>query len=96
MTRNELVVHLTNCGCYPDDSFVSEVGQLWINAESGDICIVPNEEYLTVTTWAHIVYELRIDPPLDRDSDYYVYQSWRESAYKEQQEFFNKSGGGAH
>jgi hypothetical protein len=85
MTRNELVNHLTFNDCYPDEECDSDVAQLWHNGINGHICFVPCEDELSLFTWAHIIYELRIDPPLQYDSDYYVYQGWREGAYKQQQ-----------
>jgi hypothetical protein len=76
MTRNELVAHLT---------FHSDVAQLWHNGINGHVCYVPHEDELSLFTWGHIIYELRVDPPLQYDSDYYVYQGWREGAYRQQQ-----------
>lgn len=78
MTRGEFTNHLINEGCYPDDECESELHQLWHNSVNGQVCNVPQEETLTILTWAHIVYELKIDPPLNRDADYHVYQGWRE------------------
>jgi hypothetical protein len=87
MTRNEFVVHLTDNDCYPDEQCDSEVSQLWHNAINGNFCYVPCEEELSITTWAHIVYELKIDPPLQYDADYHVYLGFRDqfTAKKEQE-----------
>ena len=84
MTRGEFVNHLINQDCYPDDECESDLHQLWHNSINGHVCNVPKEENLTIPTWAQIVYELKIDPPLDRDSDYYVYRGWWEAEYKKE------------
>lgn len=85
MNRGEFIVHLTNQECYPDEECDSEVSQLWHNAINGEVCYVPYEDDLSVTTWCHIVYELKIDPPLDHDAYYHVYLGWREHQYAESQ-----------
>lgn len=81
MTRNEFVNHLIEQDCYPDEECDSEVSQLWHNAINGQSCYVPCEEELASTTWCHVVYELKIDPPLMHDGYYHVYVGWREGAY---------------
>lgn len=82
MTRNEFVCHLTQNDCYPDETCDSEVSQLWHHAINGNVCYVPYEDELTIPTWGHIIYELKIDPPLHRDADYHVYVSFREHLAK--------------
>ena len=82
MTRNFLIVHLTENDCYPDDFCDSEVSQLWHNAINGESCYVPYEDELVLTTYCHIIYELKIDPPLQYDADYDVYSSFRERELK--------------
>ncbi len=42
------------------------------------MCLVPFEDELTIMTWGHIIYELRLDPPLEHDADYHVYQGFRQ------------------
>lgn len=84
MTRGEFTNHLINQECFPDEECESELHQLWHNSINGQICNVPNADYLTLFTWAHIVYELKIDPPPGRDSDYHVYQGWRDGPYKQE------------
>ncbi len=83
MTRNEFIIHLTNNDCYPDDECDSDVSQLWHNGLNGEECYVPYVDELSVTAWCHIVYELKIDPPLQYDAFYHVYAVWRESDYIE-------------
>lgn len=84
MTRNELIVHLTTQECYSDEECDSEYGQLWHNAINGQVCYVPYKDELALSTWAHVIYELRIDPPLQYDSFYHVYQGWRDGPYKKE------------
>lgn len=83
MTRGELIIHLTNQDCYPDAECDSEVSQLWHNAINGESCYIPFADELAVTTWCHILYELRIPPPLEYDAFYDVYVGWRETQYAE-------------
>lgn len=86
MTRDYFIHHLINCDCYPDDTYdVPGVAQMWRNGINGEMCTVPYEDELTVPTWGHIVYELKIDPPLHdgHDSDYAVYSSFRETRLKQ-------------
>lgn len=78
MTRGYLTNYLITQDCYPDDSCKSEVSQLWRNAINGQVCFVPHEEELSTVTYGHIIYELKIDPPLEYDADYHVYISFRE------------------
>lgn len=83
MTRNEFVVHLTTQDCYPDEECDSDISQLWRNGINGEECYVPYVEELSTMTWCHIVYELKIDPPLESDAYYHVYVGWREKSYAE-------------
>ncbi len=78
MDRGFFINHLINSECYPDTDCDSEVSQLWINGINGEGCYVPCVDDLSLTTWCHIVYELRIDPPLEFDDDYHVYLGFRE------------------
>jgi hypothetical protein len=80
MTRYELVEHLYSQDCEPDADNDSEVAELWRNLINGEVCYVPYEDVLALTTYCHIFYELKIDPPLENgyDSDYAVYVSFRE------------------
>jgi hypothetical protein len=89
MTRGYLVNHLINYECYPDeDCDVPGVGQLWHNALNREACFVPYEDELALTTYCHIIYELKVDPPLEcgYDSDYAVYISFRDVQLKQQAE----------
>lgn len=78
MTRNYLVVYLTENECFPDNDCDSEVAQLWHNAINGETCYIPYLDELDLNTYCHILYELRVDPPLEYDSNYYVYSSFRQ------------------
>lgn len=78
MTRGEFINHLIEQDCFPDEEAETEYNQLWHNSINGETSNVPKEEYLEIPTWAHIVFELKIDPPYNRDSDYYVYRGWRD------------------
>lgn len=78
MTRNYLINHLIEQDCFPDEECDSTVAQLWHNGINGEVCYVPYEEELDLTTYCHIIYELRIDPPLEYDADYHVYLGFRQ------------------
>lgn len=81
MTRGYCINHLINMECYPEDDYdVPGVAQLWRNALNGETCFVPYEEELVLTTYCHIFYELKVDPPFEMgyDSEYAVYTSFRE------------------
>jgi hypothetical protein len=83
MNRGEFINHLIEQECYPDEECDSDVSQLWHNAINGHSCYVPYADELTVNSWCHVVYELRIDPPLQHDAFYHVYVGWREGAYND-------------
>lgn len=83
MDRGYFINHLIESECYPDTECDSEVSQLWINAINGEGCYVPCEDDLAIMTWGHIVYELRIQPPLQYDADYHVYEGFREQLKQE-------------
>lgn len=61
MNRGYFINHLIDEGCYPDEFCESDVSQLWHNSINGQICYVPYEEELSLTTYCHIIYELKID-----------------------------------
>lgn len=82
MNRSLFVDHLYNQDCVPDEHCDAQESQLWKNLINGEVCYVPYEDELEVMTWGHIVYELKIDPPLAYDSDYHIYVGWREVHYK--------------
>lgn len=96
MTRNEFIAHLIDNDCFPDETFESEDGQMWVNDINHEMCFVPYDETLSIITWCHVVFELRIDPPLQYDADYHVYLGWREGAYPQYLEHRNKISGGAN
>ncbi len=75
MTRGYLINHLIEKDCYPDEECDSTVSQLWRNG--ANVCYVPYEDEFTLTTYCHIFYELKIEPPLEYDADYDVYTSFR-------------------
>jgi hypothetical protein len=83
MNRGYFINHLIENDCYPDEDCDSNVSQLWINAINGESCYIPCEDELTVMTWGHIVFELRIDPPLKFDANYHVYQGFRDQLTKQ-------------
>jgi len=81
MLRTELILHLTNHDCYPlPEHDVPGVAQCWRNAINGHEAYVSYDDDLALNTWGMIIYELRIDPPLNNghDSDYAVFTSFRE------------------
>lgn len=78
MTRDFLTEYLTGEGCYKDEEFESPLGELWRNCVNGEICFIPNDEVLQLTTYCHIIYELRVTPPVEYDSDQYVYEGFRQ------------------
>lgn len=85
MTRGYLINHLINNECYPDELCdVPDVSQLWHNGINGEMCYVPYADELALTTYCHIFYELKVDPPTEHgyDSDYAVYASFRETRLK--------------
>ena len=85
MTRGYLTTYLTTQDCAPVPEFdFPGIGQMWKNEISGDVCFVPYEDDLALTTYCHIFYELKVDPPQDRgyDSDYAVYTSFRDFQLK--------------
>lgn len=77
MTRDHLIIHLIEKDCFPDGECDSEVAQIWLNGNNNQMCYVPYEDELSLTTYCHIFYELKIDPPLEYEDDYYVYTSFR-------------------
>ncbi|PSR54113.1 hypothetical protein AHMF7605_11585 [Adhaeribacter arboris] len=83
MTRNYFINHLIEQECYPDEECNSEISQLWHNAISGDVCYVPLDEELEIPTWCHIIFELGVNPPIEFDSDYHVYCTFREDHLKQ-------------
>lgn len=78
IARSYLTAYITQEDCYPDENCDSEVSQLWINALNGEVCYIPYEEELSVTTYCHILYELKVNPQQEFDSFYHVYSSFRE------------------
>jgi hypothetical protein len=77
MIRSSFISHLEDEGCFHDEDFIYEYGQMYRNSINGEFCVVPYEDPLEVTTFCHIIHELRIDPPLEVDSFYHVYQGFR-------------------
>lgn len=85
MVRGYLINHLQEQGCYPEDEHNnSDVAELWVNCITGDICYVPHEKELSLMTYCHIIFELKIDPPLENgyESDFHVYVGWKEHTLK--------------
>ncbi len=78
MTREYLIDYLRGEGCYPDEDTDYIVGEMWTNCINFEMCLVPFDNELSIMTWGHIIYELRLDPPLEFDADYHVYQGFRE------------------
>jgi hypothetical protein len=80
MLRNELTDYLQDEGCYPEENGTTPVGEMWHNCINGATCHIPFGDDLPITTWAGILYELKVaPPPVDGyDSDYAVYIVWRE------------------
>jgi|GEM_PF-3681173 len=77
MNRGELIVYLTQNECYPDDECDSDVAQLWHNAINGEAVFVPYVDELTLITYCHIFSQLKVIPPLEYESDYEIYDSFR-------------------
>ncbi len=83
MKREFLTRYLTDEGCYTDeDDICVGIGELWHNCINGETCYIPFDEDLVLTTYCHIIYELRVDPPLEYDADYHVYLGFREKHLK--------------
>lgn len=94
MTRNEFINHLYDNDCFPDETFESDEGQMWVNEINREMCVVPYVDVLSISTWCHVIYELRIDPPLKYDADYHVYLGWRNGAYSQFMEHRKRISGG--
>jgi hypothetical protein len=75
MTRAFLIEHLISEGCYTESN--NDIGEFWINCVNGSTCHIPYRENLQLTTYCHIIYELKIIPPAKYESDYEVYLHFR-------------------
>lgn len=84
MTRQYLIDYLDSEGCCPVEGSETIAGELWRNCINGEFCNVPFDDPLEMTTYCHILYELKVAPPVDADydSNYYVYVGWREHQLK--------------
>jgi hypothetical protein len=85
MKRDFLIKYLEGEGCYPAEDHHSDVSELWINCINSESCYIPFEDELALTTYCHIIYELKVDPPVEYDADYHVYVGWRENQLKMEQ-----------
>ena len=83
MKRKFLTDYLYECGCNPDEDEDSHVSELWRNCINGETCYIPFDEDLVLTTYCHVLYELKVDPPEGYESDYDVYSGWRNNQLKE-------------
>lgn len=79
MKRDYLIEYITGEGCYTDEEDQCDIGELWHNCINGETCFIPFDEDLATMTYCHIIYELKIDPPVEFDADYHVYVGFRES-----------------
>ena len=84
MEREYLISYLEGEGCFPDEADNSPVGQLWHNCINGEFCYIPYEDELVLSTYCHVLYELKIPPPVEYDSDYYVYEGFRNHILQKQ------------
>lgn len=78
MTREYLVKHLIDSGCYEvEQGRVEGVSELWQNSVNGQQCYIDLEHIIELKTYCYIFKQLQIDPPLENgyDSDYAVYSS---------------------
>lgn len=96
MNRGYLTNHLMNNECSPIEELdVEDVSQMWKNNINGEMCYIPYEDELALTTYCHIFYELKVDPPTEYgyDSDYAIYTSFREKQLPQHHEMKNKESG---
>lgn len=82
MQYQDLIDHLQDEGCYPDEAGAFEHGTFYHNCINGFLCYVHRIESFSSVTACHIFFELKINPHPDLEDYYEVFKLFRDEHQK--------------
>ena len=92
MVYSNLLKYLDDQACYEDEDGKFPEGSFYHNCINGYICWIqktPKDEIIPMPALCHIIYELKISPPFDLESDFEVYKLFRANYDKQMASLLN-------